>query len=76
MLETISRIMKRAPKSRSGERIIPLIWRDCSWTLRVNVRPVPPCSREKFNGLSSRRGNLPFSPFRGFHFSQLAVQKI
>jgi len=68
--------MKHAQKSRRTERLVPLIWRDCSWTKEIKVRPQPPCSRAKFSGLARRRGNLPFTPFRGFHFSQLAVQKI
>jgi hypothetical protein len=67
--------MKRAQKSTKVERLVPLLWCDCSWTKQINIRPQPPCSREMFAGHSNRRASIPFSPFRGFHFSQLAVQR-
>jgi len=66
--------MKPAQKSRKTGRPVPLVWRDCSWDMPVIIQPA--FSRETFGGHSRRRGMMPFSPFRGFHFSQLAVQKI
>jgi len=68
--------MKRAKKSSRVRRLLPLVWRDYSWSLSIKVRPQPSAPREETAASQRGRGTFPFSPFRGFYFSQLAVQKI
>jgi len=56
--------MKRVRKKLPARKTLPLVWRDSAWTLRVNIRHQSVCP--------PRRGTVPFTPFRGFHFSQTA----
>ena len=56
--------MKRAQELTKA-RQVPLEWRDVSWTPHLTVRQQP----------VSTPATVLFTPFRGFHFAQLAVEK-
>jgi len=56
----LNKLHERAQKNRKVNGALPLAWRNSSWTPRVHIRVQPVCSQ--------RRGVMPFTPFRGFHF--------